>query len=206
MVGLCLFGMSLGLVIESTLGNAPWDVLHQGLTHYLPISLGMVTIGVSLLVLLLWIPLRQRPGIGTVANAVVVGVTIDLCLLLAPTPEALPARIGFLVAGIVLNAIGGALYIGAQLGPGPRDGLMTGLMARTGRPVWLIRTAIELSVVVIGFLLGGKLWIGTVAYAFGVGPLIQLFLPRVIVWLPRADVLREQRRRPAPSPADQTAD
>jgi uncharacterized membrane protein YczE len=211
-IGLCLFGASLGLLIEATLGNAPWDVLHQGLTRHLPLSLGAVSIVVSLVVLLLWIPLRQRPGIGTFANAVIVGLMIDASMILLPTPESLPLRIGYLAAGIVLNAYGGALYIGAQLGPGARDGLMTGLMARTGRPVWQVRTAIELTVVLIGFLLGGTLWLGTLAFAVGVGPLIQLFLPRVIVALPvvrpgSQAVDDAADRSPGPvEPADQRCD
>jgi uncharacterized membrane protein YczE len=180
-IGLFLYGFSMALLIRASLGLDPWDVLHQGLTRYVPLSFGQVTICVSILVLLLWIPLRQWPGLGTVCNAILVGVFVDLSLAMLPPVHGLPARIVLLVSGIVLNGLAGAAYIGAQLGPGARDGLMTGLVARTGRPVWLVRTGLEASVVAVGFLLGGDLWIGTVAYAIGIGPLVQLFLPLVAV-------------------------
>ncbi|WP_210414580.1 membrane protein YczE [Microlunatus elymi] len=195
LAGLFLYGASMALILRAGLGIEPWGVLHQGLTHYLPLSYGQVTIGVSLIVLLLWVPLRQWPGLGTICNAVLIGVFVDLVLGALPTPESLPVRIGWLVGGIALNGLAGAIYIGAQLGPGARDGLMTGLVARTGRPVWMIRTGIELVVVGIGFLLGGDLWIGTVLYAVGIGPLVQLFLPWVTVRL----------HHPATSPAGELA-
>jgi uncharacterized membrane protein YczE len=186
--GLFLYGFSMGLLIRAVLGVDPWDVLHLGLTRYLPMSFGTVVIVVSIAVLLLWVPLRQKPGLGTLCNALLVGVFVDLSLaFLLPAPDSLPARIAFLVAGIVLNGLAGAIYIGAQLGPGTRDGLMTGLVRRTGRPVWQVRTALEVTVVVIGFLLGGNLGIGTLAYAVSIGPLVQFFLPRVTVRLTPAD-------------------
>lgn len=183
MVGLMLYGISISLMLEARLGVAPWDVLHQGVARHIHLSYGVVVIATSFVVLALWIPLKQWPGLGTVANAVLIGVWADVGLVLLPTPHLLAERIAFLVAGIVLNGFAGALYIGAQLGPGARDGLMTGLVARTGLPVWVVRTGIELLVVIGGFLLGGDLWIGTVAYALGIGPLVQLFLPLVTVRL-----------------------
>ncbi|HEY9293027.1 MAG TPA: hypothetical protein VIP98_17250 [Microlunatus sp.] len=197
LVGLFLYGASMALVLRAGLGIEPWGVLHQGLTHYLPLSYGEVTIGVSLIVLLLWVPLRQWPGLGTICNAVLVGVFVDLVLGVLPTPEAMPIRIAAVVGGIVLNGLAGAIYIGAQLGPGARDGLMTGLVARTGRPVWMIRTGIELAVVIVGFLLGGNLWIGTVAYALSIGPLVQFFLPLVTVRLPGGQPAADIAGQPA---------
>lgn len=195
MVGLLLYGFALAMMLKAALGVSPWDVLHQGLARHIPLSYGEVVIAASVVVLAFWIPLKQWPGIGTIANAIVVGVSIDIGLAVLPTPHALVERIAFLVVGIVLNGFAGAVYIGAQLGPGARDGLMTGLVERTGLPVWVVRTGIEVLVVIGGFLLGGNLWIGTVAYAVGIGPLVQLFLPLVTVRLPRPDV----DRRPAPS-------
>jgi uncharacterized membrane protein YczE len=165
------------------LGLNPWDVLHQGLARWLPMSFGAVTIVVGAAVLLLWIPLRQRPGLGTVSNVVVIGVAVDVGLWLIPSPDGLAIRIPLLVAGVVANGLAGAVYIGSQFGPGPRDGLMTGFAARTGRSLRLIRTAIEVVVLVVGFLLGGTVGIGTVLYAVGIGPLVQLFLPWATVRL-----------------------
>ena len=186
-IGLLIYGFSLSMMLQGALGVAPWDVLHQGIARNLHLSYGLVVIAVSFLVLGLWIPLRQWPGVGTIANAVLVGVSVDIGLALLPAPQLLAERIGLLVVGIVLNGFAGALYIGAQLGPGTRDGLMTGLVARTGLPVWVVRTGIEVLVVIGGFLLGGDLWIGTVAYAVCIGPLVQLFLPLVTVRLTVAD-------------------
>lgn len=182
-IGLLLYGFSVAMIIEAALGVAPWDVLHQGIARHIHISYGVVVIAVSFVVLALWVPLKQWPGVGTIANSVLVGVSVDIGLAVLPTPHLLAVRAGFLVVGIVLNGFAGALYIGAQLGPGPRDGLMTGLVARTGLPVWVVRTGIEALVVIGGFLLGGNLWIGTLAYAVGIGPLVQFFLPMVIVRL-----------------------
>ncbi len=147
----------------------------------LPLTFGTVVILTGLVVLLLWIPLRQAPGLGTVANVVVIGVASDVTLVLLERPEGLATRSLLLVAGIVLNGLAGALYIGAQLGPGPRDGLMTGLVRRTGWSVRLVRTALEVAVLTVGFVLGGTVGLGTVLYALAIGPLLQLFLPRVVV-------------------------
>lgn len=181
--GLVLYGLSMALMIEADLGLDPWDVLHQGLTRYVPLSFGTVTIIVGALVLLLWIPLRQRPGLGTFSNVVVVGLAADLGLWLTPSPDQLAIRISMLVAGVVLNGLAGGIYIGSQFGPGPRDGLMTGFAARTGGSLRLIRTGIELTVLAVGFVLGGTVGVGTALYALAIGPLVQFFLPRVIVRL-----------------------
>ncbi|WP_239455323.1 YczE/YyaS/YitT family protein [Nocardioides gilvus] len=184
-VGLVLFGVSLALMVEATLGLAPWDVLHMALTDYLPLTLGQIVVLMSFVVLLLWIPLREKPGIGTVANAIVVGLAADATLALVTGPETLWARIALVLLGVGLNAVGGALYIGSQFGRGPRDGLMTGLSRRTGLSLRLVRTGIEVTAVVLGVLLGGALGgvlgLGTVLYAVGIGPLTQAMLPACTV-------------------------
>jgi len=177
--GLALYGVSMALLVRSGLGVMPWDVLHQGLARHLGWSLGTVTIAVGALVLLAWIPLRQLPGVGTVSNVVVIGLAVDGTLAVLPAPSALAARVAFVVAGVLLNAVATAAYIGVHLGPGPRDGLMTGLVRRTGGSVRLVRTSIEVAVVVSGWLLGGTLGLATVVYALGIGPLVQLLLPRL---------------------------
>ncbi|MCM0676646.1 hypothetical protein NCC78_18425 [Micromonospora phytophila] len=190
--GLVLYGVSMALMIRSGLGLDPWDVFHQGLSELTGLSFGTVTIAVGALVLLLWIPLRQRPGLGTVSNVLVIGVVVDATLALLPTGGPLAVRIGLLVAGIVANGAATGLYIGARLGPGPRDGLMTGYVARRpGRSIRLVRTVIEVTVLALGWLLGGTVGIGTVAYALGIGPLTQVFLPLFTVAGPDA---------PAPDP------
>lgn len=186
--GLALYGFSMAMVVRADLGLDPWDVLHQGLTHYLPLSFGMVTIVVGALVLLLWVPLRQWPGLGTVSNVVVIGLAADAGLAVLSTPDGLVGRAVLMVTGIVLNGLAGAAYIGTHLGPGPRDGLMTGLSRRTGASLRLVRTGLEVSVLAVGFALGGTVGVGTVLYAVAIGPLVQLFLPRVAVRLePTAD-------------------
>ncbi|MEU6227865.1 hypothetical protein [Streptomyces sp. NPDC047042] len=174
--GLALYGASSALLVESGLGLEPWGVLHQGLAELTGLTIGVVSIFVGAAVLLLWIPLRQRPGLGTVSNVFVVGLAMDGTLALVPDAHGLAARVPLLVAGIVLNGVATGLYIAASFGPGPRDGLMTGLHRRTGRSIRLVRTAIELAVVATGFALGGTVGIGTVLYAVAIGPLAQLFL------------------------------
>ena len=181
--GLVLFGVSLAVLVEAGLGLDPWDVLHQGLARVSGWSIGTVVNSVGLLVLLLWLPLRQRPGIGTVSNVIVVGVVADASLALIPTPSGLALRSMLLVGAIVLNAVGTGLYIGAGLGPGPRDGLMTGLAAK-GFSIRSARTLIELLVLTGGWLLGGTVGVGTVAYAIGIGPLAQFFIARLSVAAP----------------------
>ncbi|MYM18579.1 hypothetical protein GSY69_00935 [Brevibacterium sp. 5221] len=174
--GLAGFGFSSGLLILSTLGNTPWDVLHQGLALHIPLSIGTIAVGLSLLLLLLWIPLRQRPGLGTLSNALLVGPFIDLTLRFVPEPDALWLQLAYMAAGIVINGAATVLYIIPAFGPGPRDGLMTGLVERTGRPVLLVRSCIEVLVMAAGWLLGGRLFIGTLLYAFGIGPVTQAML------------------------------
>lgn len=181
LAGLLLYGLSMALMVRSGLGLDPWDVLHYGLSRWLPLSFGGVVIATGLLVLVLWVPLRQMPGLGTVANALVIGVATDAALAVLVEPDGVVLRTALLTGGIVLNGLATALYIGAQLGPGPRDGLMTGLVRRTGWSVRLVRTSIELSVVLTGWLLGGVVGLGTVAYALAIGPLVQAMLPRLIV-------------------------
>ena len=182
-LGLVLYAISIALLVDAELGNMPWDVLSQGVARRTGASFGTVTIVTSALVLACWIPLRQRPGFGTVANVVVIGVLVDpfLALLGGLGDLGLPLRVLAVVVGIALNALATALYVGAGLGPGPRDGLMTGLVARTGRSVALVRTSIEVVVVVTGVLLGGRFGVGTIAYAVLVGPLVHVLLPRLRV-------------------------
>jgi uncharacterized membrane protein YczE len=175
--GLALYAVSMAMQIRSGLGLNPWDVLHEGLARQTPLSFGVITAITGAVVLLLWIPLRQRPGVGTVANVVVIAAIVDVALALLHAPDALVARIALLVGGIVLNGVATAAYVGARLGPGPRDGLMTGLSARTGRSVRLVRTCIEVVVLACGWMLGGTVGIGTVLYALAIGPLTQAFLP-----------------------------
>lgn len=181
LVGLVLYGVTLALMVRGALGLAPWDVLHSGFIRHVPITLGQAVILFSFLVLVLWIPLREKPGIGTLLNAVVVGLAADATLAVLGEPDALAARIGLMVAGVVLNGLATALYIGAQLGRGPRDGLMTGFARRTGLSLRLVRTVLEVTVVVLGLLLGGALGVGTVLYAVAIGPLTQVMLPPLVV-------------------------
>jgi uncharacterized membrane protein YczE len=175
--GLALYGISMALMLRANLGLDPWDVLHQGLAPRIGLSFGMTVNLLGLIVLLLWIPLRQRPGIGTVLNILIIGTVVDLALPLLPAPEGYPARFAFLIAGIVLNGIAGGAYIGAGLGPGPRDGLMTGIAGRTGWPIKIVRTAIELSVLAAGWLMGGTVGVGTVLYALTIGWVVHYALP-----------------------------
>jgi uncharacterized membrane protein YczE len=176
LVGLSGYGFSMAVMVRAGLGLDPWDVFHQGLTRHTGMTIGTASAVVGVAVLLAWIPLRNRPGIGTIANVIVIAVTVDAGLWLLPTPTSLPVRIAMMVGAVVLNAFSTVLYIGAALGPGPRDGLMTGLVVRTGLSVRLVRTSIEASVLALGWLLGGTVGVGTVLYAFGIGPLVQLFL------------------------------
>ncbi|CAN5723435.1 membrane protein [soil metagenome] len=177
LVGLVLFGISLALLVRADLGLAPWDVFHQGLAERTGFSLGTLVIAVSVAVLALWIPLRQRPGIGTLANALLVGLVVDAALVVLPFVDGTAARIALLVGGVLLNALATGLYIVAGLGPGPRDGLMTGL-ASDRRSIRLVRTGIEVVVLLAGWLLGGSVGIGTALFALGIGPLTQPALHR----------------------------
>jgi len=175
--GLVLYGFSMALLVRARLGVMPWDVLHQGVARTVGGSLGTVSIVVGALVLLLWIPLRQRPGVGTVSNVLVIGLAVDASLAVLPRVDGIVLRSALVVAGVLLNAVATAAYIGVRLGPGPRDGLMTGLVRRTGRSVRVIRTSIEVVVVATGWLLGGTLGVATALYALAIGPLVQPLLP-----------------------------
>ncbi|MEV6673016.1 hypothetical protein [Streptomyces sp. NPDC051162] len=174
--GLVLYGVSAGLQLRAGLGLAPWDVLNQGVARHAGISIGAASIAIGALVLLLWIPLRQRPGLGTVSNVLVIGLAMDATLTLTPAPASLWARIPLLAFSVVLCSMATGLYISARFGPGPRDGLMTGLHRRTGRSVRLVRTCIEVVVLATGFVLGGSVGAGTVVFALAIGPLSQFFL------------------------------
>jgi len=179
--GLALYGLSIALLVRAELGLVPWSVLDQGLSRSTGLTLGTVSILIGAVVLFTWVPLRQRPGVGTISNVLVIGLSLDASLAVLPEGSGLPLRVALVVVGVALNALATAAYIGVQLGPGPRDGLMTGLVRRTGRSVRLVRTGIEVVVVVLGVLLGGMLGVGTVVYALAIGPLVQLLLPRVTV-------------------------
>ena len=201
-LGLLLYGLSMAMMVRAGLGLDPWDVFHQGVGDRTPLSFGTVVIVTGAVVLLLWVPLRQRPGIGTISNIVVIGLAADLGLWLIPEPASMPIRIGLLGAGIFLNGVAGGAYIGAGLGPGPRDGLMTGIVARTGWSIRVVRTGIELTVLAVGWALGGTVGIGTILYAVTIGPVVHVMLPLFTVskngegWTGR-----RASRAEAPSPA-----
>jgi uncharacterized membrane protein YczE len=190
-VGLWLYGFGAALQVRAGLGLDPWDVFHQGGARHLGLAIGTVLIIVGALVLLLWIPLRQRPGPGTVSNVVLIGVALNVSLEWLPDVHTMWLRIATLSLGIVLGGVATGMYIGAHYGPGPRDGLMTGLARRTGRSIRLVRTCLEVTVLVAGWALGGTVGIGTVAYALAIGPLAQVFLAVF-------DTERVWVRRPAP--------
>jgi uncharacterized membrane protein YczE len=183
-LGLFLFGVSTALMLRAGLGLNPWDIFHQGLADRLGWSIGSVIVAVGAIVLLLWIPLRERPGIGTIANMLFVGLAANWSLAFLPEAQGLPLQIAFLIGGIVLQGVAAGTYIGAGLGPGPRDGLMTGLVARTGWSIRSVRGGIEVAVVAVGWLLGGTVGIGTLLYAAAIGPLVQVFLPLLTVKAP----------------------
>ena len=180
-VGLTLFGVAIALMVRAGIGLAPWDVLHSGLTHWVPLSIGQLIVVVSFLVLLLWLPLGEYPGVGTLANAVVIGLVADATLTVLPPVDDLLGRAALMIAGVVLNGLSSAIYIGAQLGRGPSDGLMTGLARRTGWSLRLVRTGLEVIVLAAGLVLGGVAGVGTVVFALSIGPLTQFFLPLVTV-------------------------
>ncbi|TDU26952.1 hypothetical protein [Arthrobacter sp. JUb115] len=184
-LGLTLYAFAMAMMIRAQLGVDPWDVLHLGIANHLPLSLGTIIILVGILVLLAWIPLRQWPGLGTIANTLYLGIALDAFLRFLPEVHGLGWQILTLAAAILVNGLGGALYIGSHFGAGPRDGLMTGLHRRTGVSIRLVRTALELSVLAIGWLLGGPVGIGTVAYALLIGPATQLFIRRASIRLPQ---------------------
>lgn len=175
--GLSLYGAAVGVMVRADLGLGPWSVFHQGAANHTGLTIGLITNGLGALLLLLWIPLRQRPGIGTIANVLLIGTTADLTLAVLPPLVGLPLRIAALLCAVLLTGGASGLYIGAGLGPGPRDGLMTGVVKLTGWPIGPVRTGIELIVLALGWLLGGTVGVGTLLYAFAVGPLVGVFLP-----------------------------
>jgi uncharacterized membrane protein YczE len=183
-LGLILYGVSDSMLLLAGLGLDPWDVLHQGLSRRIGLGVGTWAIIVGVAVLLLWIPFRQRPGIGTVCNVLVVGAVIDLVLAAVPAPHGLVTRVAVLLGGVFLNGVATGAYIGAGLGPGPRDGLMTGWAAR-GHSIRVVRTAIELSALAAGWLLGGTVGVGTVLYALAIGPLAHRFIPLLAIPMPK---------------------
>jgi uncharacterized membrane protein YczE len=183
--GLVLYGLSASMMLLAGLGVDPWDVLHQGLSRRFGLGVGTWVVIVGALVLLLWIPLRQRPGLGTISNVIVIGVVVDIVLAIASPVHYFPAQLALMLSAVVLNGIATGLYIGAGLGPGPRDGLMTGLAAR-GHSIRVVRTGIELSVLLSGWLLGGTVGLGTVVYALGIGPIAHLTIPRLAIRTPAA--------------------
>lgn len=176
-IGLLLYGLAGALQVRSGLGLDPWDVLHQGLSRHLGLAIGTMVIIVGAAVLLLWIPLRQLPGIGTLSNVVLIGVSMNISLMWLPRVHATPWRVVDMLGGVALCGVATGMYIGANLGPGPRDGLMTGLARRTGRSIRLTRTSLELTVLAVGWLLGGTVGIGTVVFALAIGPLVHIFMP-----------------------------
>ena len=199
LIGLCCYGVSMAMMVRADLGLDPWDVFHQGLSRHTPMSIGAASAVVGVAVLLAWIPLRNKPGVGTLANVVVIAVTVDAGLAVLDTPQSMPARVALMLGAVLLNAMATVLYVGAGLGAGPRDGLMTGLVARTGLSVRRIRTGIEVTVLAAGWLLGGSVGAGTVVYALGIGPLVQLVLRAT----PERVLARSgwARIHPAPAPA-----
>ncbi len=184
LIGLFLFGIGLAFLVRSTLGAAPWDVLTLGISQRVSLTFGTISVIISFVVLLIWIPLRQKPGVGTVANALLVGPSADIGLYLIPETETLWVRVAYMLTGIGLVGFATGLYIGSRFGPGPRDGLMTGLHRVTGRPIWVVRTVIEATVVLLGWLLGGTVGIGTIAFALLIGPICQYFMRIFYVTLP----------------------
>ncbi|WP_241961116.1 YczE/YyaS/YitT family protein [Salinibacterium hongtaonis] len=180
-IGLVLFGLSISLIIRAVVGVPPWDVFTQGLVRVFGLPFGAFTVIISICLLVLWIPLRQKPGVGTVLNALLVGPFIELGFAIFAEPTELWQRIVFFTVGLVLNGFATGLYIGARFGPGPRDGLMTGLHRVSGKPIWAIRTSIEAVVLLLGWLLGGNVGLGTLAFALLIGPLVHFFMPRLRV-------------------------
>jgi uncharacterized membrane protein YczE len=186
LVGLVLYGVADGLMIRAVLGVDPWTVLSQGLSIHTGLGIGLLTNIIGVFVLLLWIPLRQKPGVGTVLNILIIGPSIELGLWLVPPMTEIWAQILVFAAGLGLLAVASGLYIGARMGPGPRDGLMTGLNSRFGVPIWVARTSVELTVLVVGWILGGNVGLGTVAFALLIGPLCTLTLPLFAIPAPTA--------------------
>lgn len=186
LIGLFLFGIGIAMMLRAEIGVAPWDVLGQGIVQQTGIGFGTVTIILSIIVLLLWIPIRQKPGVGSVLNAILIGPFADVGLAVFRTPDSLLGKVVLMVFGIVIIGFATGLYIGARYGPGPRDGLMTGLHRVTGWPIWVVRTGIEVIVLTLGWMLGGTVGVGTLAFALFIGPLVGFFMPPLIVPAARA--------------------
>ena len=178
--GLALFAVGISLQMNANIGAPPWDVFHQGVSKQTEISIGKVIVMTGFILLLLWIPLKQKPGLGTILNALEIGLVADLALAVIPEPNNIFIRVVMAALGIVIVAVGTGFYIGSALGPGPRDGLMTGL-AKRGIPIRIGRTAIEVTVLIVGLVLGGQVGVATFAFAFGVGPLVHFFVPRLAI-------------------------
>lgn len=174
--GLVLFGVGIALMVEGGLGLGPWEALHQGIAVQLGLQIGTVSVLLGIPILVLWLPLGERPGLGTLLNVVLIGTSTDLAIAVIPTAETVPVQLGLMAGGVVVIALGSATYLSADLGPGPRDGLMTGVHHRFGWSIRRARTAIELLVLIVGWALGGTIGVGTVVFALGIGPVIQFFL------------------------------
>lgn len=198
-IGLLIYGFSSALQVRAGLGLDPWDVLHQGISRHTGLAIGTIVIIVGAVVLLGWIPLRQRPGLGTISNVVLIGVSMNLSLMWLPHLHELAARIGMLIAGIVLCGVATGMYIGAHFGPGPRDGLMTGIARTSSRSIRLVRTGIEVTVLITGWILGGTVGIGTVMFAVAIGPLAQIFMPMFAVDVDQPASVSRPRRLPEPA-------
>jgi uncharacterized membrane protein YczE len=202
LVGLFLYGIAIAAIVRAEIGVGPWDVLTQGLVNQTGLSFGLLTNLIGAVVLLLWIPIRQKPGIGTLLNVLLVGPSAQLGLWLIPAPEPMTLRVPLFAAGLLLLAVATGLYIGARFGPGPRDGLMTGIHHRWGGKLWIIRTSIEVVVLAIGWVLGGNVGVGTLAFALLIGPLVGLILPRLVVPAARpAEAGASTHRNPSSSPS-----
>jgi len=199
LVGLFTYGFAIAMMIRAALGISPWDVLSQGIVLHTDLNYAVITNVVGALVLLLWIPIRQKPGIGTVVNVLMIGPSIEVGLWILPAGDDLVPRILLLLGGLVLLAIATGLYIGARFGPGPRDGLMTGIHRRTGWPIWAVRTSIEVTVLAIGSLLGGNVGLGTLAFALLIGPMVNVTLP--LLRVPEATVAEAPKATPSTTSA-----
>ncbi len=181
LVGLFLYGVGIALIVRAAIGVSPWDVLTQGIDNHTGLGFGLITNLIGIVVLLLWIPIRQKPGIGTVLNVLLVGPSAQLTLWVVPEQDELWAQVLVFAGGLAIVALASGLYIGARFGPGPRDGLMTGLHSRFGIRIWIARTAVEVTVLLIGWVLGGNVGIGTLLFAVLIGPMVGVVLPRLMV-------------------------
>ncbi|WP_298119519.1 YitT family protein [uncultured Aurantimicrobium sp.] len=176
-VGLIVCGLAFAIMLQAAIGLDPWDAFHQGISFLTGVSIGTVVVIVGFAVLFLWIFLKQKLGLGTIMNAITIGIAINVFYALIPTASNYLIGVGYFVVGILINGLGISMYVGGGLGPGPRDGLMTGLVKRTGKPLWLVRTAIEVVVLGLGWAFGGTIGLGTVLYAFTIGPVVHVMLP-----------------------------